>query len=75
MPENVTNELLYEVLKSVQEDVAHIKHRTDEHAEHLKSIRHMLIAMQSDDLRQEAGIAGLRADVDRIKNRLELHDA
>ena len=75
MAETITNELIYEILKHIQEDVAHIKHRADEHEGHFQSIRHMLIAMQSDDLRHEATITGLRADVDRIKNRLELADA
>jgi uncharacterized protein YukE len=75
MTEDVTNELLYEILKQIRDNVTHIKRRVDDHDEHLKGIRHMLVAMQSDDLRHEATISGLRADVDRIKNRLELTDA
>lgn len=34
------------------------------------AIRHMPVAMQSDDLRQEASIAALRSDVDTIKSHL-----
>jgi len=72
---DITNELLYEVLKQIQGDIAHIKRRVDANDEQFKSIRHMLIAIQSDDLRGEAAIAGLRVDVDRIKHRLEIGDA
>ena len=39
------------------------------------AIRHMLAAMQSDALRQEAALAALRVDVDTIKRRLSLVDA
>ena len=39
------------------------------------AIRHMLAAMQSDALRQEAALAALRVDVDTIKRRLNLVDA
>ena len=74
MSETITNELIYGVLKKIQEDVAYIR-RSDDHDEQFKGLRHMMMAMQSDDLRHEATIAGLRADVDRIKNRLELADA
>ena len=75
MSETVTNELIYGVLKKIQEDVTHIRRRVDDHDEQFKSLRHMMMAMQSDDLRHEATIAGLRSDVDRIRNRLELSDA
>lgn len=71
----ITNELMYSVLKQIHEDVAHIRKRVDAHDEQFKGIRHLLISMQSDDLRHEATMAGLRADVDRIMNRLELRDA
>lgn len=39
------------------------------------AIRHMLTAMQSDALRQEAALAALRVDVDMIKRRLNLVEA
>ncbi len=75
MTDKITNELIYEVLKKIQADVADIKKNVRDHDEQFKSIRHMLVAMQSDDLRSEATIAGVRSDVDRIKRRLELSDA
>ncbi len=72
---HVTNELLLGILKKIQEDVSYIRRRVDDHDEQFKSIRHMLMAMQSDDLRNEATVAAVRADVDRIKHRLEIGDA
>jgi hypothetical protein len=39
------------------------------------SVRHMLVAMQSDDFRQEAMFAALRSDVDTIKCRINLVEA
>jgi hypothetical protein len=75
MSDKVTNELMYEILKKIQDDVSHIRMRADDHSEQFKGIRHMLVAMQSDDLRHEATIVGLRADVDTIRRRLSLSDA
>jgi hypothetical protein len=66
---------MHGVLKKIQEDVAYIRRRVDDHDEHFKALRHMIVAIQSDDLRHEATMAGLRLDVDRIKRRLELSDA
>jgi hypothetical protein len=75
MSEAVTNELMYEILKQIRDDVRHIRIRIADHDEQFKGLRHMLVAMQSDDLRHEATIAGLRSDIDQIKNRLSLTDA
>ena len=72
MAETVTNELLFEVLKKVQRDVADIRLRGESLAEQLSSIRHILVAMQTGDLHQEARVTALRADVDSIKQHLHL---
>lgn len=73
MPE-ATNELIYEVLKKIQRDVGDVRLRTVSLEEQLKSIRHILVAMQTGDLHHEATIAGLRVDVDAIKQHLNLSD-
>lgn len=65
----------YQLLKEIRDDVGHIRRRVDDHGEQFKGIRHRLAAMQSDDLRHEAAITGLRADVDSIRCRLSLTDA
>jgi hypothetical protein len=77
MAETVTNELLFEVLKRVQQDVADMRRevgdirlRGEGLAEQLSSIRDILVAMQTGDLHQEARVAELRADVDAIKQHL-----
>lgn len=71
----VTNELIYEILKQIQTDIADLKKANTRHDEQFTAIRHMLVAMQGDDLRQEAMLAALRLDVDTIKRRLDLIDA
>ena len=71
----VTNELMYEVLKSIQGEVVTMRRTMDDYGEQLKGIRHILMAMQSDDLRHEATIAGLRVDIDRINKRMNINDA
>ena len=75
MTDAVTNELMYEVLKKIQADVGDIRTRITDVEEQMKGIRHVLIAMQSDDLRHEAVIAGLRVDMDKVRKRLDLTDA
>ena len=71
----VTNELIYEVLKQIQADIAELKAANLRHDEQFKSVRHTLVAMQGNDLHHEATMAGVRADVDTIKRRLNLSDA
>lgn len=75
MTGKVTNEIMFEILKDIQADVSHIRRRLDEHDEQFKGIRHLLVALQGDGLRHDAMIAGVRADVDTIKRRLNLSDA
>jgi len=41
MTETVTNELIYEILKKIQGDVAQIKKRGGDHDEQFKGLRHI----------------------------------
>ena len=75
MAENVTNELIYEILNQIQAATADLKKAGIRNDEQFGAIRHMLAAMQSDSLRHDAMLAGLRADVDTIKRRLNLVEA
>ena len=75
MAENISNDLIYEALKQIQADIAELKKVGARQDEQFSGIRHMLVAMQSDDLRQEAALAALRVDVDTIKRRLNLVEA
>jgi hypothetical protein len=65
MAEAVTNELMYEILKKIRDDVAYIRQRADDHDEQFKGVRHM----QSDDIRQKPQFPALRVDMDKIKRR------
>jgi hypothetical protein len=69
------NKLILENLKKIQAGIADLRLRSENVEEQLSSIRHILVAMQTDDLHQEARITGLRADVDAIKQHLHLSDA
>jgi hypothetical protein len=69
---DVSNELILELLKKIQRDVGAIRLRAISLEEQLKSIRHILVAMQTGDLHHEATISGLRADVDAIKQNLNV---
>lgn len=75
MTKNVTNELMYELLKKVRGELAEMKGDMKDLKEGQISIRNQLHAMQGDTLRQERTIATLQHDVDRIKNRFDLTDA
>jgi len=69
------NKLILENLKKIQAGIADLRLRSENVEEQLSSIRHILVAMQTGDLHQEARITGLRADVDAIKQHLHLSDA
>jgi hypothetical protein len=63
-----TNELIYEVLKKVQADVAVIKTTVADHTR-------LLVRMREDDLRLEAMHNETQLRLDRIEQRIELRDA
>ncbi|MBV8357631.1 MAG: hypothetical protein JO189_06800 [Deltaproteobacteria bacterium] len=65
MPDTVTNELLYEVLKQVQADVALIKKTVTDHTR-------LLVRMREDDLRLESMQVETQLRLDRIETRLGL---
>jgi hypothetical protein len=65
MPNTITNELLYEVLKSVQADVALIKKTATDHTR-------LLVRMREDDLRLESMQVETQLRLDRIETRLGL---
>jgi hypothetical protein len=63
----VTNELMYEVLKSLHSDVRLLKDGQREIKQELISIRGQLIAMNQD-------IHNIYGILDRIEKRLQLHE-
>lgn len=75
MAENVTNELIYEVLK-------HIQDRLERHERILKDLqagqirlREELNALRGDDIRREVLQAQMDHRLERIEKRLNLSDA
>lgn len=70
-PHNLILDRLRELREEQRQLIADVREIKDSQT----SIRHMLVAMQGDDLRQEAMLAGLRSDVDTIKRRLNLVEA
>ncbi len=72
---DVTNELMYEVLKRIQADTAVLKEGQASIKQEIVSVRKQLHVIQGDNLRQEQTVAGVQLDIDRIKTRLDLSDA
>lgn len=82
MPENITNELLYEVLKRVQSDLADVKAVLGDHSrqfirvrEDVNRLRGDVHGLHSDDLRRERMQEKRGVRLERIENRLNLNDA
>ena len=74
MPENVTNELLYEILKQLQIDVADVKRMLTDHTRQLIGIRQDINNLRGDDLRRETIQTQMDVRLERIENRLNLGD-
>lgn len=81
MPENVTNELLYEVLKSIQaqvaiirEDVASLKTRTTSQDRILSRIEAGFADMHGDFAELAGRMDRLETRIERVETRLSLYD-
>ena len=68
MTQTVTNELMFELLKKIQADVATIKTTVLDHTR-------LLVRMREDDLRLESMQNETQLRLDRIEQRLNLADA
>jgi len=71
----VTNELLYEVLKKLQADMAEVKKTLSDHGHQFIRIREEINALRGDDLRRESMQAQMDHRLERIEHRLQLTDA
>jgi hypothetical protein len=74
MPENVTNELIYEVLKQLQAGQAEMKVALADHTRQLIRIREDINNLRGDDLRLETLHAQMDVRLERIEKRLNLSD-
>ena len=71
----ITNNLLYEVLKALQAGQAELKLTLADHTRQLIRIREDINALRGDDLRQETMQAQMDTRLERIERRLNLADA
>ena len=71
----VTNELIYEVLKPMQTRLSNIEGSIVEIKTELRAVRGHMLAMQTDIANLYAGQANVEARLGRIEKRLELTDA
>ena len=74
MAENVSSELLYEVLKKLQAGQAEMKATLGDVVAQLIRIREDINSLRSDDLRRERVQAQMDVRLERIENRLNLAD-
>ena len=68
----ITNELIFEVLKQIQERLSGIDHKIDELKSEMQAFRGHLIAMQQDIHNIYTTLARHETRLDRIERRLGL---
>lgn len=71
----ITNELMYDILKQIQATLAEVKSAQREHSRQLIRVREDINALRGDDLRRETLQAQMDVRLERIETRLRLHDA
>jgi hypothetical protein len=71
----ITLELMYEVLKKLQDGQARIIDTQADHTRQMLRMREDINNLRSDDLRRETMQAQIDIRLDRIEGRLNLHDA
>ena len=71
----ISNEPIYEILKSIQAGQGEIKATLSDHTHQLIRVREEINALRSDDLRRESLQAQMDTRLQRIENRLNLADA
>lgn len=69
-----TNELILEILKSLQQDNVAIKRGIADIKQNIISARDDIHSLRTDILRQEKALATLEVDVERIKVRLDISE-
>lgn len=72
---DVTLELMYEVLKKIQDGQARIIETQTDHSRQLLKLREDINNLRSDDLRRETMQVQMDMRLDRIEARLDLQDA
>ena len=70
----VTNELMYELLKKMHHDISHMKMSITELKSEVQSIRGTMVSMQQDIHNIYGILVRHETRLDRIENRLELRE-
>lgn len=70
----VSSELVYELLKSMQDRMARMDSKLDRIEGELRVVRGHVGALVQSDLLRGSELADLTVRVERIERRLELHD-
>ena len=70
----VTNELLLETLKRMQDRDARLDRKVDDILRELRSVKEHQAAFMHSEIAQDSRIAELDSRIDRIESRLELRD-
>ena len=70
----VTNELIYEILKKIQEQIAHFQEGQRVIRDELTALRGHQLAMQKDIYNIHERLDVMERKIDRIEHRLELRD-
>ena len=72
---DVNNQLLYEILKTIQSGQAELKAALADQSRQLIKIREEINSLRGDDLRREALQAQMDVRRDRSEHRINLTDA
>ncbi len=75
MPETVSNELLYEILKHIQSGQAEMKSTLGDVIAQIIRVREDINNLRGDDLRRERVQAQMDVRLERIEARLDINDA
>ncbi len=75
MAESVTNKLIYEVLKQIQDRLAKVEATLADHTRQFIRVREDINGLRGDDLRRESMHARMDERLQRIENRPNLTDA
>lgn len=71
----VTNELMYEVLKAIQSQLVNVNDTLADHTDQFLRVRNDINELRKDDLRIESMQAKMESRLERIERRLNLVDA
>jgi hypothetical protein len=73
--ERISNELIYEVLKSIQGEIQRVNARLDRMERRLGNVEDLVGRLVQNDMNREREFTDLEARIARIEARLDLREA